>query len=153
MDSFATATQPFCAAFMLIERGGKFLFVLRSHTAWMDGYYGLPSGKVEKGEGFLAAAVREAAEEVGVTVQPQDAEFKLAFWLRSDDNPDMEWCHVIFQAKSWTGEPHNAEPHMHDRIDWFGLDELPDNTIPSVKQMLQTIGRGEAYGERHTVEK
>ncbi|QQS18886.1 NUDIX domain-containing protein [Candidatus Saccharibacteria bacterium] len=73
------AAQPYSAAFMLIKRGDKYLFVRRAHTDWMNGYYGLPSGKVEPGEGFFAAAIREAKEEVGVTVLPKDTMFKLAF--------------------------------------------------------------------------
>ncbi|PID99131.1 DNA mismatch repair protein MutT [Candidatus Saccharibacteria bacterium] len=149
MNERETITQPYCAAFMLIERDGKYLFVRRSHTKWMDGYYGLPSGKVEKGEGFLRAAIREAKEEVDVIVQPQDAKYMLAFWLQSDDDPDNEWCNVIFRAEKWQGEPRNAEPHMHDAIAWFAPAELPENTIPSVRQMIETIENGESYGERH----
>ena len=64
VSNLATTKRPFCAAFMLIAQDGKYLFVKRKNTAWMDGYYGLPSGKVERGEGFLEAAVREAKEEV-----------------------------------------------------------------------------------------
>ncbi|QQS20141.1 NUDIX domain-containing protein [Candidatus Saccharibacteria bacterium] len=149
MDRFATTARPYCAAFMLIERDGKYLFVRRKNTGWMDGYYGLPSGKVEKKEGFLAAAVREAKEEVGVVVKPENTKFKLAFWLQVTDEPKMEWCNMVFLAEQWAGEPYNAEPDVHEHISWFGLDELPENVIPSVKKMLGAIQSGEQYGEQH----
>ena len=143
------AAQPYAAAFMLIKRGDQYLFVRRAHTSWMDGYYGLPSGKVEHGEGFFAAAIREAKEEVGVTVQPEYATFKLTYWLQNDEEPGIEWCNVVFFAEEWEGEPYNAEPHMHDEVAWFRMSELPHNVIPSVRSMLEAIERGESYGEYH----
>ncbi|MCA9327569.1 NUDIX domain-containing protein, partial [Candidatus Saccharibacteria bacterium] len=129
---------------MLIERDGKYLFVLRSHTTWMNGYYGLPSGKVEKHEGFRAAAVREAKEEVGVVVEPEDLEFAVMAWRDAEDSqgdPDMEWCDVLFSVKRWAGEPYNAEPHLHDAIAWFSLDELPENTVPHIRLLLDAYQR------------
>lgn len=143
------AAQPYTAAFMLIKRGDEILFVRRSQTDWMNGFYGLPSGKVEPGEGFFAAAIREAKEEVGVTVRPEHTIFKLAYWLQNEEEPDMEWCNIVFQAEQWQGEPYNAEPHMHDEIAWFRMSELPDNVIPSVRSMLEAIERGDSYGELH----
>lgn len=147
VDRFASIARPYCAAFMLIERDGKYLFVRRANTDWMDGYYGLPSGKVEKKEGFLAAAIREAREEVGVVVTPQDAEFVHLSWRDEPEQQDMEWCDVLFRARVWSGEPYNAEPHMHDKIAWFSLAELPVNTVPPVKAMLEAYFAGEPYSE------
>ena len=146
VSNLATTKRPFCAAFMLIEQGGKYLFVKRKNTAWMDGYYGLPSGKVERGEGFLEAAVREAKEEVGVTVRLEDAEFVHL----SCRNDDMEWCDVMFLAKKWSGEPRNAEPDMHEEIAWFALDALPENVVPPVGAMLEAWTAGKTYSEYHS---
>ena len=36
---------PFIAAFVILRRENTVAFVLRSHTSWMNGFYGLPSGK------------------------------------------------------------------------------------------------------------
>lgn len=155
MDRFASTARPYCAAFMLIERDGKVLFVRRAKTAWMDGYYGLPSGKVEKKEGFLAAAIRETKEEVGVTVKPEHAKWVHLSWRNEPEQDDMEWCDVLFRARAWSGKPHNAEPDMHDEIAWFSLEELPENTVPPVKAMLEAYVAGKTYSEFNpqTVEK
>lgn len=150
MVEYDTA-RPYTAAFVLIERDGKYLFVRRANTTWMNDHYGLPSGKVEKHEGFRAAAVREAQEEVGVTVRPEDLEFATVAWrdaADSQDNPDMEWCDVLFYAKAWSGEPYNAEPHLHDEIAWFSLDALPENTVPHIRLLLDAYQRGERYIEQ-----
>lgn len=132
---------------MLIEREGKYLFVRRANTGWMNGYYGLPSGKVEKKEGFLAAAVREAKEEVGVTVSPEGAEFVHVSWRNEPEQHDMEWCDVLFRAKSWSGEPYNAEPDVHDSVAWFSLSDLPENVVPPVRAMLLAYAAGNTYSE------
>ncbi len=39
--------QPYAASYFLVKKVGMLAFVLRSNTTWMDGYFGLPSGKVE----------------------------------------------------------------------------------------------------------
>jgi 8-oxo-dGTP diphosphatase len=69
--------QPRIAVYILLEKDGRHAFVKRSNTGWRDGYYSLPSGKVEKGESYLRAAVREAKEEVGVTIDLEDLEHVL----------------------------------------------------------------------------
>ena len=59
---------PRIAVYLLIEQAGKYAFIMRSNTGWRDGYYALPAGKVEKNESFTQGAIREAAEEVGITI-------------------------------------------------------------------------------------
>lgn len=140
------AARPLSAAFVLIERDGKYLFVLRGNTKWMNGYYGLPSGKVEDGEGFLMAAVREAREEVGVELAPETLRHVVTVWRQAEE-PGFEWCDVAFVAGTWSGEPYNAEPTVHDRIAWFGLDELPENIVPNVKEIISCYQKGQTYSE------
>ncbi|MBP9853071.1 MAG: 8-oxo-dGTP diphosphatase [Patescibacteria group bacterium] len=146
MTVYDTA-RPYAAAYVLLERDGKVACVKRVNTGWMDGYYGLPSGKVEKGEGFLAAAVREVKEEVGVNVAPQDLEFVSAFWRCEADDSEMEWVDILFRANTWEGEPYNAEPHVHSEIAWLDLSNLPDTVIPSLKKMLESAQEHLGYGE------
>ncbi len=152
MKDYDTA-RPYSAAYVIFEKDGKYLFVRRAHTAWMNGHYGLPAGKVEKYEGFRKAAVREAKEEVGLEVDPKDLEFMLAFWRQEEDEPDMEWVDVVFRARTWKGEPYNAEPHMHDEIAWLDKNNLPDTVVPSLAVMLQHIAEGKSYGELKQVAK
>lgn len=39
---------PYTAVYLVFRKNNKVAFVLRSNTDWMEGYYGLPAGKVEK---------------------------------------------------------------------------------------------------------
>jgi len=54
------------AAFAIVRNGlGQVLLVRRAN----DGYWELPGGRVQVGESASAAAVREVAEEAGVTIK------------------------------------------------------------------------------------
>lgn len=139
---YATAT-PYTACFVIIKRANKIAFVLRSNVDWMKGYYGLPSGKIEKGEPALQATCREAKEEVGVDIAPE----QLKFLHVVDRHDEIDWVDFYFEAQQWQGEPYNAEPDMHSELAWLDPNNLPDNVIPSVRNALQAIDKGENYSE------
>ena len=144
--SYNTA-HPHIASYMLLKKDGKVAFVLRSHTSWMNGYYGLPSGKVEKGEPYLQAAVREAKEEAGVTIKEEDLQPVLTVHRYDSSSNVKDWVDVYFEASQWTGEPHNAEPHKHSELIWMDTANLPKNVIPSVRYSLSEIEAGKHYAE------
>ena len=50
-EKYSTA-RPYIAAFALLRKGSKIAMILRANTGYMDGFYGLPSGKVEYNETF-----------------------------------------------------------------------------------------------------
>jgi 8-oxo-dGTP diphosphatase len=140
---YDTAT-PFLAAYILLRDGNKIPLVLRSNTRWMDGYYGLLSGKVEWGESFTAAAIREAREEGGVTIKPEHLKLKLIVQRHSDDS---DWVDAIFEASQWEGEVYNAEPQVHSELSWHDIDNIPENTLPDIQRFLQAIAEGKQYIE------
>ncbi len=147
---FDTA-RPYIAVFVILRRDdGKTPFVLRKNTGWMDGFYGLPAGKVEKGETFLQAAVREAKEEVGVDVLPENLKHVLTIHRDSPDDEvdgDMTWVDVFFEASEWSGEVSNTEPHVHSAVDWLDPTDFPDNVIDVMRESFQLIADGQTYGE------
>lgn len=132
--SYNTAT-PYIASYVILEKDGKIAFVLRSNTDWMNDHYGLPSGKVEQNEDYVSAAIREAKEEVGVTVTPEDLEFVHVVHRRHE----TFWVDIYFRAKSWEGEAYNAEPHVHSELKWLDPQQLPKNVIPAVVDALEHI--------------
>ncbi len=143
-----TSARPYAAAYVLLRKGTKIAAVLREHTGFMDGFYGLPSGKIEYDEPYTVGAAREAKEEVGVDINPKDLRFAHACHRHATkDGMFMDWVDIYFEADAWTGEITNAEPDKHSGVDWIELNELPGNIIPYVKYVLQAIARGEAYSE------
>lgn len=141
---YDTAT-PYVAAYVLLRRANKLAFVLRSNTGYMDGHYGLPSGKVEKNETFRVAAVREAREEIGVEISPRALQPTLT--MHRDGESGSSWVDVYFTVPTWEGEPYNAEPDKHGELAWLDVDNLPANIVPAVRYGLQAIARGEFYSE------
>lgn len=122
--------------------------VLRKNTGWMDGYYGLPTGKVEYFEHFTAAAAREAKEEAGVDIERSDlAHVHTAHRHANDRKVFMDWVDVYFQARKWQGEPHNAEADKSESLDWIDLSRMPENIVPSQKAALEHIAKNSTYSE------
>ena len=138
--------RPYTASFVVVREAGKVAFVLRSNTSWMNGYYGLPSGKVEKAEAFSAAAIREAEEEIGIQISEGDAHIA-HIMHRYNPAENMTWIDAYFEVEEYTGEPCNAEPDVHGELAWFEVSNLPENVIPSVKQALIHIEAGTVYSE------
>jgi 8-oxo-dGTP diphosphatase len=141
---------PYIASYIIVQNDeGNIAFLMRQNTAWMNGFYSLPSGKVEKNESFTAAAVREAKEEIGIDVKPEDMEYVLTVHRNSseDDNWQMKWVDVFFVVKQHTGDVQNAEPHMHSELAWLDPDDLPDNVIPSLAASLEAWRKGDMFFE------
>lgn len=141
---YDTAT-PYVAAYVLLYQNDKLAFVLRSHTGYMDGQYGLPSGKVEKNESYLAGAIREAKEEIGVDIIPADLQHALT--MHRDGQDGSSWVDIYFTATAWAGEPYNAEPDKHSEFIWLDVNHLPANIIPSVRYSLERIKAKQSYAE------
>ncbi|TMR89003.1 NUDIX domain-containing protein [Nonomuraea basaltis] len=108
---------------VILIRGDQLLLARRSGTGYGDGLWHLPSGHLEAGESVTEAAVREAAEELGVTIDPAD----LTFSHVMHRIPDR--AGFFFSTGTWTGEPYNAEPHKCSEIAWWPMSGLPDDMI------------------------
>jgi len=133
-----------CQACVLIRKQGKGLFVLRENTGFKDGEYAVPGGHVEPNETFKQAACRETLEEVGLHIRPEDLVYKLTVQLSSMKDIRID---VWFEALAWTGEPKNAEPEAHSKIEWLDFDGLPDNVIDYNAFGIENIDQGIAYAE------
>lgn len=136
--------DPILASLVILKRGDKAAFLLRTNTSWMNGYYGLAaSGTVEANESFSKAAVREALEETGVQVRKEDLKYVHTMHYRGDKN----LVYVIFEVLKWAGEPRNAEPDQHGDLAWFDLKNLPDTIVPPIRFALEQIEAGKTYSE------
>jgi 8-oxo-dGTP pyrophosphatase MutT (NUDIX family) len=141
------AATPYIACYMIVRKDDKIAFLLRENVEWMAGFYGLPQGKVEEGEPFTLAAQRELKEELGIDVDLKDIKHLLTNHRNEPSDYANRWVDVFFEITKWRGEPRNAEVHKHSKLDWFSMDELPENIIPSLKFSLEEIQDGKAYTE------
>ncbi|MGB3441646.1 MAG: NUDIX domain-containing protein [Actinophytocola sp.] len=128
--------------FLLFVRDSRILLALRENTGYADGLWNLPSGKVEPGEEPLAAAVREAREEVAVEVTAARL-VTVVHVRRHEETPRVGF---FFEAEAWRGDPVNAEPHKCGGLRWVAPDALPDNTVPYTAAGVVQYRKGVTYG-------
>lgn len=111
------------AVFVLLIKDDKIFLSKRINTGWEDGKYSIIGGHLDGDETATHAAVREAKEEVGVTIRPSDLEFFNVAHIITN----TERIHFSFVATQWEGEPTNAEPEKATDARWFPLNDLPKN--------------------------
>jgi len=122
------------ASYVIFQNDDKVLLSRRYNTGYRDGEYSLPAGHIEEAEFATAAAMREAHEEVGVTIKPENL---LPAHIMHRHCGDHERIDFFFVAKKWDGELTNKEPDKCDEIAWFDLSHLPPNTIPYIQTALE----------------
>ncbi len=117
--------------------------LLRANTGYMDGYWAVPAGHVEKDESVLAAALREVREEVGVEIEPDDL-IPVTAMHRTGGNGQAidERVDFFFTTTRWRGEPRLMEPGKAAGLAWFALGELPDPVVPHEARVLKGIQAG-----------
>lgn len=136
------------AAYVMFRRGaepGEVLLQLRQGTGYMDRYWAMAAaGHVEAGESVFAAAQREAAEELGVEVEPGTLVPLCAMHrtgatgLAIDERVD-----VFFECRSWLGTPALQEPDKAAALRWFDLGALPEPVVPHELFVLQAVCSGD----------
>jgi 8-oxo-dGTP pyrophosphatase MutT (NUDIX family) len=129
---------------LILTRGEQVLLGLREGTGYADGWWNLPSGKLEMGEDAVSAVAREAREEIGIRLTAPRAVATVHH--RSPDQSGR--VGLVFAAEldaAEHGAPVNAEPHKCARIAWFGLRELPGRTYPYSVACVRAYLGGERF--------
>lgn len=128
---------------LLFFRENQVLLLRRFNTGYADGQYSVPAGHLDGGETVMAAAAREAMEEVGVTIKEGDMAFSTVMHrIEGDERVDF-FIHV----HRWQGEPFNAEPEKCDDLCWTNFNQLPGNTVAYVRRALRNHLAGIPFDE------
>ena len=137
------------AVYLYLEKDGMVLLQRRFNTGYEDGNYSLVAGHLDGGETFSQAMIRESKEEAGIILKLEDLQVVHVIHRQiiSKDVGARERINIFLKAKGWSGELKNMEPDKCDDLNWFPLDNLPQNTIPYVKQAIESIQKGIFYGE------
>ena len=131
------------AAYLILVRDGKILLLRRENTGYEDGNYGMVSGHAEGGESMRRVMVREAQEEAGIGIKPEELTLKITMHRLADS----ERVDFFFETKKWQGEIVNREPQKCSDLSWFPIDKLPANTIPYIRQTVEAYRNGTNYLE------
>lgn len=126
------------AVHLLLIKDGKALLLRRRNTGYEDGNYSMVAGHLDGGEELKTAMIREAREEAGIEISPSDLEIVGAIHLIAD----REYIHFFLKASAWSGDIKNMEPDKCDDLRWFGLFDLPEDTVPYIRRALDNYRSG-----------
>jgi 8-oxo-dGTP pyrophosphatase MutT (NUDIX family) len=134
------------AVFLIFRDGDKVLLLRRANTGYMDGSYSLPAGHVDGDEPAVAAACREAKEEVGVDITPDDLEFVHVMHEKAEGH---ERVNFGFEVQHYKGTLANTEPNKCDALRWASIHDLPRNTVSQVRVILEQVDKGAVYSDHN----
>lgn len=130
--------QPLVGVGTIIIEGDRVVLVKRGHPP-LAGEWSIPGGVLEVGETLREAAVREALEETGLTVEPADL---LGVYDRVllDEAGRTKYHYVLidFLCRRIAGEPHASGDAIEAR--WFTREEAA--RLPLAKDTAEVIRLG-----------
>ena len=135
-----------CAAYLVLINKNKVLLLRRFNTGYEDGNYSLPAGHVEEGESVSDTMVREAKEEIDISITKENMALSHTMHRLKTDKND-ERLDFFFICKKWDGEIRNLEPQKCDDLSWSDINDLPKNVIPYISLAIKDSLGGVAYSE------
>jgi 8-oxo-dGTP pyrophosphatase MutT (NUDIX family) len=132
------------ASYIVFRREDNVLLQLRRGTGYMDGHWSsAAAGHVEANESAVQGAVREAHEELGVSIDP-DKLIPLTVIHRTEGNGHAigERVDFFFECRTWQGEPRMMEPDKIADLRWFHLDDLPSVITPHERCVFEGLRTG-----------
>lgn len=123
------------ASYLILLRNNQseVLLLQRANSGYMDGMYSLIAGHIEAGEIPSQAVIREANEETGLILTPQDLTIAHAMYRITPADSRID---IFFVATVWQGEIENKEPHKCSDIKWVSTNQLPQTTIPYIAHAI-----------------
>ena len=134
------------AVYLFLRKHNEVLLLKRAGSGYQDGNYSVLAGHLDGNELASTAMCREAKEEAGITVKSNGLRL-VHISHRLNGSAEQERIDIFFEAWKWQGEIINAEPNKCDELKWFPIDNLPVNTIPHVRLVLEKVLSGEYYSE------
>lgn len=120
----------------------QILMLKRAGTGYCDGYFDLPGGHLEANEDIFDGMIREAKEEIGITIKREDMEI-LHIYHRYKGG----MLKFVFKTDKYNGIPINNELDKCEKIEWIDFEYLPENIVPSIKIELDNIKNGVYYSK------
>lgn len=123
-------------AVALIDGASRVLLQKRPADRQHGGLWEFPGGKIEQGEGPVAAVIREISEELGLLLVAEDL-FPVSFCASEPDSP-TQIVLMLFGCRRWQGDPACEEGAA---LEWVDIDTLTGRAMPPLDVPLaQALG-------------
>lgn len=121
--------EKFLSSIYLIikNKKGEILLQRRQGTTLWPGFLALPAGHIDEGEDPYEAAIREAKEELDITITRND--ISDAFVVMRKNKSLMPYYDVYFQISNYIGNIKIAEPLKCSELVWKDINNLPNDMI------------------------
>lgn len=129
------------AVHLFLVKEDKIVLLRRYNTGYEDGNYSVIAGHVDGNEDLKSAMIREAKEEAGIAISPNDLKIVGAMHRKSED----ERVDFFLAASVWQGQLKNMEPNKCDDLSWFEINRLPNNMVPYVKKAIENYTNGTQF--------
>ncbi len=126
---------------LLLKKDDQLLFGLRKNTGYYDDSLHFPAGHMEADESVVDTLIREASEEIGVTID--SAAVRLVHIMHNSSGGGR--VAFFFEVTEWTGEPINMEPDKCAELRWVSLAEPPIDMIPYAESALRSYKNREPF--------
>jgi 8-oxo-dGTP diphosphatase len=125
---------------LLLVSNGELLLGRRANTGYGDGAFEPPSGRLAERETLVEAAVRVAAAQVGIALDP--ARVSLAHVLH--DVSGAGRMAFFLTADGWAG-PTNGPGGSYSDFGWYPLTDLPANMIDRARVAVRNYAAGARF--------
>lgn len=127
---------------LLLVSNGDLLLGRRANTGYGDGAYEPPSGRLAERETLVEAAVRVAATQVGIAIDPAGVTLahvlhdvsgagRMAFFLTAD-----------LPARGGWADPASGPSGSYSDFGWYQLTDLPANMIDRARVAVRNYAAG-----------
>ena len=115
---------------VILRRKDNILLMKRTK----DDKYELPGGHLEENEDLIEAMIREAKEELGITLKREN--LKLIHIMHHYNGKRINF---IYEANGENLEPMIGEPEKCSKLLWVPITSIPEETTEKVKIILKNV--------------
>jgi ADP-ribose pyrophosphatase YjhB (NUDIX family) len=130
---------------LLLLSGDGLLLGRRANTGYGDGAYEPPSSRLAERETLVEAAVRVAAAQAGIVLDP--AQLTLAHVLHDVSGPGRMafFLTTDFPAAGGLPDPAGAAGGSYSDFGWYPLTDLPANMIDRARVAVRNYAAGARF--------
>lgn len=123
--------KQYTLGFVFDEKLERVLLMHKNRPDWQVGKINGLGGKIESGESSKECIAREVEEESGLKIAKED-------WIYLGRLNARDWYVDVF-TYIWTGSLSEAKTITDEQIEWFEVNNLPQNIIPNLGWIIPLV--------------